>query len=156
GLPRRVKRDALRTLRGSTLRTELYALDGTLRQDRPYTVAEQLYGIREEAPPGESEGDRRHVSLPYALPQRTTQWERGDEPMTTFTFTGEYDQYGRVHSQISIAVPRGRQYGKAISSSSGAPEPYLATHILTDYAQRDDEQHYIVDRVARTTTYEIE
>ena len=40
----RHRRDALRTLRGSTLRTELYALDGTTRQDRPYTVTEQAYG----------------------------------------------------------------------------------------------------------------
>jgi glycosyltransferase TcdB-like subunit of Tc toxinin len=37
----RHRRDALRTLRGSTLRTELYALDGTDRQDRPYTVTER-------------------------------------------------------------------------------------------------------------------
>ncbi|QSB02462.1 hypothetical protein JWZ98_05840 [Methylomonas sp. EFPC1] len=29
-LPRRRKRDALRTLRGSVMRTELYALDGNL------------------------------------------------------------------------------------------------------------------------------
>ena len=41
----RHRRDALRTLRGSTLRTELYALDGTDRQNRPYTVTEQAYGL---------------------------------------------------------------------------------------------------------------
>ena len=52
-IPRRVKRDAIRTLRGRILRTELYALDGTERQDRPYTVTEHLHSVREEqAPPG--------------------------------------------------------------------------------------------------------
>ena len=45
----RYRRDALRALRGSTLRTELYALDGTEREDRPYTVTEQAYGLREES-----------------------------------------------------------------------------------------------------------
>ena len=34
---RRTRRDALRALRGSILRTELYALDGSLAY-RPYTV----------------------------------------------------------------------------------------------------------------------
>ena len=49
GLPRRVRRDALRALRGQTLRTELYALDGSDRQDRPYSVSESLTGVREES-----------------------------------------------------------------------------------------------------------
>ena len=44
-LPRRSKRDALRALRGRILRTELYALDGSDRQDRPYTVTESLAGV---------------------------------------------------------------------------------------------------------------
>src|SRR5205807_759461 len=48
---RRVKRDALRTLRGQILRTELYAMDGMSREDRPYTVTESLFGIREESEP---------------------------------------------------------------------------------------------------------
>ena len=72
GLPRRVKRDALRTLRGRILRTELYAIDGTARQDRPYTVTESLHGLREVAPPGVGE-DRLHIFFPHALAQRTTQ-----------------------------------------------------------------------------------
>src|SRR6185312_14636741 len=42
---RRIKRDALRTLRGSVLRTELYALDGSERESRPYTVTEHAYAL---------------------------------------------------------------------------------------------------------------
>jgi RHS repeat-associated protein len=39
---------------------------------------------------------------------------------------------------------------------AGAPgEPYLTTHTVTDYANRDDAQRYIVGRAARTTSYEI-
>jgi Insecticide toxin TcdB middle/C-terminal region/HD domain len=44
---RRIKRDALRALRGSVLRTELYALDGSPREHRPYTVSESNYGLVE-------------------------------------------------------------------------------------------------------------
>lgn len=151
---RRVKRDVLRTLRGSILRTELYAIDSSNREDRPYTVTEHVYGLREESPPGVNDEDRLHIFFPHTLAQRTTQWERGGEPMMQFSFTGNYDKYGQPQSQISIAVPRNRRYLESIPAGARAPENYLATHTLTDYAQRDDAV-YIVDRVARTTTYEI-
>lgn len=142
-LPRRVKRDALRTLRGSILRTELYALDDATHQDRPYTVTQSLFGLREESPPAASEAGREHLFFSHALAQRTTQWERGDNPMTQFTFTEDYDNYGQPRSQISIAVPR------------HPGEPYLATQIVTTYANRNDEQHYLIGRVVRTTSYEV-
>src|SRR5262249_20978416 len=146
-----VKRDALRTLRGRILRTELYALDDTERQNRPYTATEYLHGVREESPPVPGEEERGRVFFPHTLAQRVTQWERGDDPMTQFTFTGDYDEYGQPRSQISIAVPRGRDFRVA----AGAGQSYLATHTVTMYVQRDDDQRYIVDRVARTTTHEI-
>src|SRR5262249_32644264 len=89
-LPHRARRDAVRGLRGTVLRSELYALDGTPRQDRPYTVTESLFGVREESPPGKEEGDRPRLFFPHTLAQRTTQWERGNDPMTQFAFTGDY------------------------------------------------------------------
>lgn len=161
GLPRRIKRDALRAMRGRILRTELYAIDGTERQDRPYTVTEYLHSAREESPPGPGGAvDRMHIFFPHTLAERTTQWERGDDPVHQFKFTSKYDEhgqllsydeYGQLLSQSNIAVPRGRDFRVHASSS----EPYLVTHTLTTYAKRDDAEYYIVDRVARTTTYEI-
>jgi RHS repeat-associated protein len=154
-LPRRARRDALRTLRGSILRTELYALDGTDRQEAPYTVTESLYGVREESPaaPGtdSAEADRPRIFFSHPLAQRTTQWERGNDPMTQFAFTDDYDVYGRPRSQSRIAVPRGRDYRLAVSAS----EPYLATQTMTDYAQRDDAQRYFLGATPRTTSYGI-
>ena len=37
---------------------------------------------------------RLRIFFPHPLAQRTTQWERGDEPMTQFAFTDDYDAYG--------------------------------------------------------------
>lgn len=148
-MPHRAKRDALRALRGSVLRTELYALDGTDRQDRPYTVTEAIQGVREEMPPADSE--RRAIFFSFALAQRSTQWERGTEPMTQLSLMGDYDQYGRLKSQLSVAVPRGRDYRVAAESA----EPYLVTFSETDYLQRDDAQRYLIDKVAKTSSYEI-
>ncbi|SHF57127.1 RHS repeat-associated core domain-containing protein [Fodinibius roseus] len=152
-LPRRDRRDALRSLRGNKLRTELYALDGTERQPRPYTVTESLYGVREEEPTdGESTG-RRRIFFPHKLADRTTRWERGDDPMTKVTFTEDYDEFGQSRRQTKIACPRGWR-----SPDATPGEPFLATRTTTEYAQRIDVDAniYIADRVSKTTTYEIE
>lgn len=147
----RHKRDALRTLRGSVLRTELYALDETSREDRPYTVTEQSYALREESPPEPEESQRQRIFFPHPVGRRTTQWERGDEPMTQFAFTGDYDAYGQSRRQVSIAVPRDRDY----RASGPVGEPYLGTISETHYAQRDDAQRFIVDRVCESRSFEI-
>ncbi|MCI0723917.1 MAG: FG-GAP-like repeat-containing protein [Acidobacteria bacterium] len=147
----RDRRDALRTLRGNILRTELYALDGSERQERPYTVTEFLYGVREEAPTDADEEGRPRIFFPHLLAQRTTQWERGDDPMTRFDFTEDYDAYGQPGKQTTIACPRGWH------APEDAPgEPYLATRSRTVYGQPVVPTVYIMDRVAKITTYEIE
>jgi hypothetical protein len=150
-LPARHRSDALRCLRGQVLRTELFALDGSARQDRPFTVTEMQYGIREEDPPPPGDDDRLRIFFPHPVAERSTQWERGTDPMHRFSFTGAYDAYGLAAREISLAVPRARDFRTA----AGAGEPYLGSQTLTRYAQRDDARRYLVDRVAATTSYEI-
>ncbi|MEA2588449.1 MAG: hypothetical protein QOH66_1376, partial [Actinomycetota bacterium] len=152
GLPRRARRDALRALRGQTLRTELFALDGTEREVRPFTVTESLSGVREESPPGADDPERQRIFFSFPVGQRTTQWERGTEPMTQFSFTAGHDAYGCPTQQLAVAVPRGRDN---LKPDGAATQPFLATYATTEYARRDDVQHYLVDRVARATGYEV-
>jgi len=153
---RRVKRDALRALRGSILRTELYALDGSQREERPYTVSESSYGLVEIEPPAVSETDRLHIFFPHSTSQRTTQWERGADPMIQFSFTsytddaGKFDKFGRPLAQIQIACPRGWQ-----TIEDKPTEPYLATRTRTVYAEPNDPIVYIHNRVAKVTSYEM-
>jgi RHS repeat-associated protein len=145
-------RHALRALRGSILRSELYGLDSSPNRDRPYTVTETLYDAREVEPFAPGLQDRLRVFLPFQIASRTTQWERGDEPMTQFAFTGEPDPYGLPKQQLAIAVPRGRD---PLLTLGAAIEPYLSTYATSEYAQRDDAEAYIVDRIARTTSQEV-
>ena len=147
----RDRRDALRTLRGSTLRTELYALDGSDRQNRPYTVTEQAFGLREESAPEPGDLPRRRIFFPHPVAQRTTQWERGDEPMTRFAFTGDYDTYGQARRQVSLAVPRHRDY----RAPAPAGAPYLGTLAQSRYALRDDAERFVVNRVCESSSFEI-
>jgi RHS repeat-associated protein len=162
-LPTDVRRDAFRSMRGKILRTELYALDGTTRQRAPYTVTEHVYGIREESPPPPTDPDRLHIFYPLALSQRTTQWERGREPLSVFSFTdncalsgatlqtADFDAYGQPLFQVSVAVGRSRAF--QLTASPG--NSYLVTQTANTYAQRDDGQLYIVDRLSSSTTYAI-
>ncbi|MDT7827138.1 SpvB/TcaC N-terminal domain-containing protein [Pricia sp. S334] len=143
------RRDALRTLRGSTLRSEMYALDGNDLEERPYTVSESVYGVREESPPDPEDTSRRRIYLPHQLASRTTQWERGDEPMTQFSFTSGYDQYGQPTETLQIACPR--NWLDLVDTS----QKYLATFSKSIFAVRDDADEYIVDRVADSKSYEI-
>lgn len=153
---RRVKRDALRALRGSVLRTELYALDGSEREKRPYTVSESSYGLTEIEPPADGDTSRLRIFFPHSTSQRTTQWERGDDPMTQFSFTSytddaeTFDPFGRPLTQTQLACPRGWR-----NVEDKPIESYLATRVRTVYAEPGDRQVYIHNRVAKVTSYEM-
>jgi RHS repeat-associated protein len=178
-LPRRAKRDALRAMRGSQLRTELYALD---QRDpitnnyvpgqggRPYTVTESLSGVRLEYSPTAQTGTAPlppfkggaagggFIFFTYSLGSRTTQWERGHDPMTQFSFTADYDQYGQSRKSLNVALPRGIQppYTSGTGTSpSHEGNRLLSTLSYTTYAQKDDAQTFIVDRTCKAISYEV-
>ncbi|MGI8783685.1 MAG: SpvB/TcaC N-terminal domain-containing protein [Acidobacteriota bacterium] len=155
---RRMQRDALRTLRGSVLRTELYALDGSTRENLPYTVSESSYGLIEVDPPAAGDTERPRIFFPHVTSQRTTQWERGDDPKTQFSFThytdennaSSFDPFGRPSGQTQIACPRGWRH-----LDDTPTEPFLATRTRTVYAQPNDPLVYIHTHVAKSIDYEI-
>jgi RHS repeat-associated protein len=149
-LPASARGSALRSLRGSMLRSELYALDGSARASRPYTVIETQYGIREEETPAAA-STRPRIFFPHSVIQRTTEWERGEDPLTRFVCLDDYDAYGQPRRQVNVAVPRGRKY----QASASPGDPYIVTLIETAFAQRDTADRFIVDRVASTTEFEI-
>ncbi len=177
-LPRRVKRDALRSLRGRILRTELYALDDTERAGRPYTVTEHLHGVCAVLDEGDAarlvceadelpsdwtaDASATRIFFPHTLAQRTTQWERGDDPMTQFTFTDDYDAFGQPHQQTSVALPRlSRKRTPVVDAIVGTipgdvvnETRVLAVHTRTEYAT-PDPGIYIHDRVAQVRTFEL-
>jgi RHS repeat-associated protein len=147
---RRLRRDAMRSLRGSLVRGELYALDGSEREHRPYAVNEALFGFEQKAAPGPERPQRARVFFPHALAQRTTQWERGDDPLTRLSFMHRYDELGQLLSRTDIACPRGWR-----GRNDRPTAPYLATRATTTYARPDPDGPYIHDRVARTDGFEL-
>ncbi|MGR9046872.1 MAG: SpvB/TcaC N-terminal domain-containing protein, partial [Gammaproteobacteria bacterium] len=157
---RRDRRDALRSLRGSLLRSELYALDGTTRTERPYTVSETTHNVREIDPLPDAANPRQRIFFPHPAAQRTTQWERGDDPLTQIGYTDDYDGYGQPRRQLQIACPRG---WRNFETDTFPATDYLTTYSETTFAQRDDflpsstnsERLYIVDRGASANSFQI-
>jgi RHS repeat-associated protein len=149
GLPPSARRPALRVLRGSVLRTETYALDGSPIQDRPYTVTERALGLREEEPPAPGD-DRQRIFFPMATAERTTQWERGDDPLTQLAYTGAYDEVGQPAAHLSVACPRGWR-----QPADRPATPYLALFTYAEFAAVAVVGPYIRDRVARTRSFEV-
>jgi RHS repeat-associated protein len=162
-LPRRARRDALRTLRGRVLRTELYALDGTERERRPYLVTEQLHGVAPlpvtSAWPAQPAPWQLKVFFPHTLGERTTQWERGEDPLASFSFTDHYDEHGLPTRQTSVALPRRERRrvtvdAEVVGQTSVDETRILAKHVRTSYAVPDIGV-YIFDRAAHVHTFEL-
>ena len=100
----------MRAARGTLLRQELYALDGTALAGRPYQISDYTVAL---APvlDGRTGDDPAWLAAPVITAHpalaRTTVWERGTDPMYRIQVTGGYDTYGRPASHVEIAVPRG-------------------------------------------------
>lgn len=162
-LPRSARRDALRTFRGTLLRSEVYAQDGSPLQSRPYTVTESLMGLRLEFEPSQNpdllKGWKQsgqgywagsgYVFFPFSEGQRTTQYERGNDPMHSFSFTDAFDAYGNALNGLSVGLPRGAD------PLSGGNGNYLGTYSKSEYIYKDlSNGQYMVDRVKRAVSYD--
>ncbi|TFH46276.1 MAG: hypothetical protein E4G94_02740 [ANME-2 cluster archaeon] len=107
-------REACRALKGSILRQEIYALDGTDEEDRPYSVSERNYTIELLQP----RGSNKH-SVFFAHPRETVDfhyerklYEIGDhklgDPRVSHSMTLAVDKFGNVLQ--SAAVGYGRRH----------------------------------------------
>ncbi|MEM9461010.1 MAG: SpvB/TcaC N-terminal domain-containing protein [Myxococcota bacterium] len=95
--------EACRALRGTTLRSEVYALDGSPEQDLPYTVSEQNFAIRRLQPRGHNEYAVFH---PHEREAITLQYERDPAaPRLSHALTLDVDDYGNVTRSASVAYP---------------------------------------------------
>jgi YD repeat-containing protein len=165
-LPRRLQRDAIRTLRGNTLRSETYTynyLQGPAA--RPFSVSENRQGIQllfVKKDPLRAETGRygilfrmpNAVFFPFAHASRSSQWEEGSEPLTTFSFSGEYDNYGHPLRSASLALPQGiiPPYTQAVGTQPN--QSILATLSTSKYIYKDTAENYLCDRLCQSASYE--
>lgn len=149
-LPRRARRDAIRTLRGTLLRSELYGRDGSVLENIPYTITESLMGIRTEFDPITSslQSDETYVFFAFNQAFRTSQYERGNDPMHNFSFIKDYDEYGSPNGKLSVGIPRG------LHPLGGGNGFYLGTYGIGEFIYVDIPEQYMVDRIKRSISYD--
>lgn len=96
--------EAFRGLRGSLLRTEVYARDGGGKSVHPYTVTENRYRVTTLQPKG---ANSHAVYLSTQKESLSYHYERNpDDPRVAHNLTLDIDPYGNVTESVAIAYPR--------------------------------------------------
>jgi hypothetical protein len=112
GLTIEEEREACRALKGSILRQEIYALDGTDEEDRPYSVSERNYTIELL----QLQGSNRHAVF-FAHPRETIDFhyerklykignDKLADPRVSHQMTLKVDDFGNVERSVAIGYPR--------------------------------------------------
>ena len=117
GLSAEEEREACRALKGSMLRQELYAEDGTAKAPHPYVITEQNFSIRQLQPAGTN---RHGVFFTHPREAISCHSERNpNDPRITHALTLEVDAYGNVLKEAAIGYGRAEQV--PVSQADGTP-----------------------------------
>jgi RHS repeat-associated protein len=104
GLTVEEEREACRALKGTMLRQEVYALDGTEKEAHPYVVTEQNFTVRRVQP---HHGNRHAVFFTHAREALNYHYERDPaDPRVQHALTLEVDGFGNVLKQAAIGYGR--------------------------------------------------
>jgi RHS repeat-associated protein len=104
GLDEDEEEEACRALRGSMLRQEVFGLDGSAKQDHPYSVKEQNFDVRRLQA---RQGNRHSVFFTHPREAVTCHYERNPtDPRVMHEVTLEVDDFGNVLRSASIGYGR--------------------------------------------------
>jgi RHS repeat-associated protein len=104
GLDTEEEREACRALKGSTLRREVYGLDGTPSAAHPYTVTEQSFTIRRLQPRG---SNRHAVFVTHPRESIVYEYERQPaDPRVKHKLTLQADDFTNERRSATVAYPR--------------------------------------------------
>ena len=97
-------REACRALKGSLLRQETYADDGTAEADKPYGISQHSYGLRRLQPRG---ANHHGAFLRHADQSLSYHYERHvDDPRIQHALTLEVDAFGHVTRSAAVGYGR--------------------------------------------------
>jgi RHS repeat-associated protein len=149
GLTVTEERDAYRALKGSMLRQEVYADDGTVKAEHPYTVVEQNFTVVRVQPQHEN---RNAIFFTHSREVLNYHYERNPtDPRINHTLTLSVDEYGNVLRSVSIGYRR----ADVLARQPEQTETHL-TLTLNRVVNRDDQidwRHIGVP--VETRTYEV-
>lgn len=147
--------EACRALKGSMLRQEIYALDGTDKEPHPYTVTEQNFTIRCLQP----KADNRHgVFFTHVCEAINYHYERNPtDPRINHAMTLEVDDFGNVLKEVNIGYGR-RQPDMNLSAKDQAKQnrslvTYTENRVTNAIEVADDD--YRTPLPCETCIYEL-
>jgi RHS repeat-associated protein len=153
GLSADEEREACRALKGSMLRQEVYALDGSDKEAHPYVVTEQNFTIERLQPTG----DNRHAVF-FTHPRESIgyHYERNPvDPRIQHALTLEVDEFGNVRKAAAIGY--GRRTTIRVIDEQGEtkeiPNPQLSE--LVELADREKQTQTLVTYTESTVTNAI-
>ena len=158
------EREAVRALKGSILRQEVYALDGSIEAERPYSVSERNYTIEVLQPRGDNARaiffahPRETVDFHYERKLYDVNGKQVADPRVTHALTLDVDEFGDVLR--SVAVSYGRRYydpDPVLTPEDRARQKRtLVTCTESDYTVPvDEDDAYRPPLVCDTRTYEL-
>ena len=141
--------EAYRALRGALIREEVYALDDSQKAGHPYTVAENLYRVKELQA---KEENRYAVYLSTQSENVNYQYERNpNDPRIGQNLVLAVDEYGQVTDSISIAYPR-----RLAPPDLPDQAKLLVVYTKSDYINKvDSSSYYYLGVPCQTRTYEV-
>ncbi|MBL9135471.1 MAG: hypothetical protein JNK85_06365 [Verrucomicrobiales bacterium] len=147
-------REACRALKGSMLRQEIYAEDGTSRSAHPYTVTEQSFTLRVV----QARARNRHaVFLVHPRESIAFHYERDPtDPRVTHRWTLAVDAFGNVLRSATVAYGRRSEDPALLASDRQRQSRLLATLAENDFTNAVDTPHaYRTPMPSETRTFEL-
>ena len=156
--------EACRALKGSILRQEIYALDGTDASDRPYRASQRNYTIECLQPQGPNQHAvffshaRETIDFHYERKLYDIGGEKRADPRVSHALTLAVDDYGNVLQ--SVAIGYGRRHddpGPLLTEDDKKKQTQtLITYTENAYTNAiDDADDYRTPLPCETRTYEL-
>ena len=144
------KREACRALKGQTLRTEIYSLDGSADEIHPYSVSEINFSVRQIQP---HENNTFAVYLVHPNESFSVQYERNPEdPRMSHSIVLETDHYGVGLKSAQIAYPR---RGTATNLYPEQQQLHIVCQENKVVHKDDESDFYLLGVPVEQKTYEV-
>ncbi len=154
GLTADEEREACRALKGSMLRQEIYALDGTAKEPHPYTVTEQNFTVRVLQ---RQSVNRYAVFLTHARESLEHHYEREPaDPRVSHALTLDVDEFGNVLTSAAVGNGRRAPDLSLAPADRAKQEQFLITYGLHRYTNAvDAADAYRTPLPAEARTFEL-
>jgi RHS repeat-associated protein len=154
--------EACRALKGSVLRKEVYALDGTGEQDRPYSASEQTFTIEPLQPRSNNKYSvffvhpREFIEFHYERSLVDVAGTKVADPRVNHTVTVTVDGFGNVLKSVAIGYGRRQNLSPLQGDDRNKQEKRFLTYTENRVTNPVDEiNSYRTPLPSESRTYEL-